>query len=163
MFKVGLFVIEKIAEPVSNVVERIAMRSPTFQEICVEASKRVSRQANKRRSVTGMDPLPVLDRDQAVHAGSEILGEAIVWTVGFGLLYVSYREDEAAEQEQDRRAEENKQRIHALEAQLAAHQQELDQLQAAFKKHAETWKKERQRHPRGQAEGSNRGSWWWWW
>ena len=117
-FKMLSFVVEKAAEPLSNAIERVAARSPRFQQACVGASRLARRQGNRRRAKKGKDPLPLRAPDEAVKAGCEILGESIVWTIGLTLLAVSHVREAQAEAEQDLSMQANERRITQLQQQI---------------------------------------------
>jgi hypothetical protein len=151
-FRVGYFVIERIAEPVSGLVIRVANRSPTFQRGCAALARAVDDAETDRKNrwlTPEMTPAVVhaFTEEQAVNRGAEILGEAAVWTVGLGLVLHQYvREEEAAQiEQQERRAHEAATRdaIDASERRIldriAALEQELAQRSSDRRSRGLSW------------------------
>ena len=151
--KMTYFAIERMAEPVSEVLEQHAARSPQFRAACKRLATWHSRldyqrqlrrlaQEQKRAETTGLcpepgrgqwvpaddlEPPPELTEREATQRGAELLGEGFVISVGLALLYHQNRLDHAAEAESARTIEENEARICELESQLAAMRTRLDE------------------------------------
>ena len=129
MFKIVFFAIERIAEPLSNQIEKVAAKSPAFQKGCISIATRFQKENARKWSLTGMigpDWVPpVVESKKAVTMGCEILGEAIVWSVGLGVVAVSLYMDDLAEQEQDKNVTDLRKQID----QLSKHVNEMEIVQ----------------------------------
>jgi len=138
MFKIVFFAIERIAEPLSNQIEKVAAKSPAFQNGCISIANRFQKENARKWSLTGMVGsdwvAPVVESKKAVTMGCEILGEAIVWSVGLGVVAVSMYMDDLAEEVQDKNVTELRKQIE----QLSKHVNEMEivqkQLLAAIQK-----------------------------
>ena len=121
VLKLVHFFIERLAEPVSSRLEKVAGRSTAFRTTCVrlaqwqhqfeyqKALRRHTRDSvGHEASADGWEdavpelPEPRSEKD-ATAAGCDLLGEAFVWTVGIGILIHQEwqeRQDEAQQQAQ---------------------------------------------------------------
>lgn len=150
--KLSYFMIERAAEPVSEILERQAVRSTAFRSACtrlarwynrLEYNKSVRRLALQQKLAQHEDvypdpghshsiiadelePPPVLSEKEATHKGAELLGEGFVISIGLILLLHQVASDRAEEAEQQRTIEENEERIRTLERQLAALSKKVD-------------------------------------
>ena len=147
--KLSYFVIEKAAEPVSELLERSAARSPTFRSACMRLAKwhsgidyrkevrrlgyaqKLSEQSDNHADpghhhqvpaddISTLEPPPELTEKEATTRGAEILGEAFVISIGLGLLLRQVSDDWEDEAEQQRTIEKNEVRIKDLENQVKA-------------------------------------------
>ena len=140
--KIGYFIIERAAEPVSNVIEQYAAQSPRFTAACVrvanfqarqEYNRDVRRLAQEQRvseispepgrghwvPADDLMPPPELSEREATQKGAEVLGEAIVLSVGLGLLLFQNASDRRDEAEQEESIERNEARIGEMARTLA--------------------------------------------
>lgn len=126
--KLGYFVVERLAEPVSARLEQYASRSAAFRAGCLrfaswqhqlEYSKALRRHAREARASASAallsDRLPdaaaadlpalpePLSEKEATQQACEVLGEGFLWSVGLGLLLhesLAEREHELAQEAQ---------------------------------------------------------------
>ena len=122
MFKVAFFAIERVAEPISNQIEKVASRSPWFQKTCINISKRFRKDKEKQWHLTGFVgsdwKVPTIDNSQAVTMGCEILGEGIVWSIGLGILAYTMHQDDVAEEVQNQKLSDMREQINEINKQM---------------------------------------------
>jgi len=104
VFKLGYFVLERVAEPLSRSVEQVAQRSPVFRSGCVWLANYIESSEAARRNrflVPGKQKVTrVLTEEAAVTKGSELVGEAILWGVGIAVVvHQQLREDDDGAEE----------------------------------------------------------------
>ena len=105
--KVGYFIIERVAEPVSNVIEQVAIRSTTFRGMCTRLSRSLNATEQRRLNrFAGFGTPKVIEtpmtEEEATRKGAEYLGEGVVWTIGLGVLWHELSRDEADSQEKEK-------------------------------------------------------------
>ena len=123
--KIVYFVVDKVAEPVADALSRIAARSPTFQTACRRVARAVSTVSvedvfDHRSGVAVRRRALVLTDEQASKAGTEILAEALVWSVGLIVLGHQTLIEGEADALHDRRLHDYETRLRELERALEA-------------------------------------------
>ena len=146
--KLTYFAIERMAEPVSEVLERQAANSPRFRSACmrlatwhsqIDYRRSVRRLAQEQRlselgpsdlhpdpgrahwiPADDLEPPPELTEKEATQRGAELLGEGFVLSIGLALLLHQAASDRADEAEQQLTIEKNEERIADLESQVHA-------------------------------------------
>lgn len=163
VLKLTYFAIERAAEPVSELLERSAARSPAFQTMCVRLAtwhSRIDYQKQVRRlqteqklaegaglvvepgraqsvPVDDLEPPPILSEQEATTRGAELLGEGFVMAVGVGLLLMNDWSDRRSEAEQQQTIEKNEVRIKTLEDQIIALRERVEEKERAAKSAAD--------------------------
>jgi hypothetical protein len=103
VFKLGYFVLERVAEPLSRSVESVAARSPAFRRGCVWLANyfESSEAARRNRFLVGKhrQAVPVLTEEAAVAKGSELVGEGMLWGVGIAVVLHQHFKEEDTEAE----------------------------------------------------------------
>ena len=151
--KLFYFVIERAAEPVSNILERqAASKSPIFRSACMRLARWQSRFEYNRevRRVVKMqkdagiepepghahwvptddiEPPPELSEEEATQKGAELLGEAFVIFIALGMLYAQSLADDRSEAEQDAKQQQNEARIVELEQLTASLKEKLEAIE----------------------------------
>jgi hypothetical protein len=98
MFKLGYFVLERVAEPLSRSIEALARQSPLFRRGCVSLARGFERRQAERHN-RFLKPGEALQKDelsdeQAIQKGAELLGEGILWVSGISIvLHQTYNEE----------------------------------------------------------------------
>lgn len=104
LFKLGYFVLERVAEPLSRSIEAIASRSPTFRKGCVSLARGFERRQADRYN-RFLKPGEKLHKDelsdeQAIKRGAELLGEGMLWLTGISiLLHQNYDEERQGDEQ----------------------------------------------------------------
>ena len=151
--KLFYLVIERAAEPVSNILERqAASKSPIFRSACMRLARWQSRFEYNRevRRVVKMqkdagiepepghahwvptddiEPPPELSEEEATQKGAELLGEAFVIFIALGMLYAQSLADDRSEAEQDAKQQQNEARIVELEQLTASLKEKLEAIE----------------------------------
>lgn len=124
ILKIAYFVVEKVAEPVAETLSRIAARSPTFQSTCRRVARAVSavsvERVFDRSGVAVRRRAALLTDEQASKAGTEIMAEALVWSVGLIVLGHQTLTEGEADAMQDRRLHDYETRLREVELALEA-------------------------------------------
>ena len=158
MLKLAYFVIERVAEPISERLESVAANSRSFRRICVQTARWQSKLDYDKRSrrhafdvaryekepychgsasddgppiIPDLEPMEELTESGATKQGAELLGEAFVWSVGLGVLAHQYNSDRLEEAENEARIERNEARIRELEETCTVLRSQLDKLEAS--------------------------------
>ena len=176
MLKLAYFLIERVAEPLSGHLERVAARSPRFRSMCGgiaqqynalefnKAERRRRRDAAEGARADGWEgageaePAPQLCETEATRLGCSLLGEGFVIMTGCALLVHQSTAESEAEEEQQRAIDALERAQRGADARLAeleaAHRRLVDELGEA--------------HRAGVAIGSRsrtssaRSRWWGW-
>jgi hypothetical protein len=103
LLRIGYFILDRIAEPVSQSIEVVARQSPAFRSKCVSLARYYENSEIARNS-RFLKPSEVtterLSEEQAVHRGAEILGEGVLWTIGLSVLLHQYYKDQVDEKDE---------------------------------------------------------------
>mmetsp|Transcript_49080 Transcript_49080/g.96222 ORF Transcript_49080/g.96222 Transcript_49080/m.96222 type:complete len:127 (+) Transcript_49080:56-436(+) len=116
MWKVIHFVVDRMAEPFSTGMEAVARKSNLFRRGCVGLARYLNANEVKREShffygeTASFEPL---GEEEAARRGASMMGEAVLWSIGLGILYHQHLQEVEAEDELERR-------IVALESRLDA-------------------------------------------
>jgi hypothetical protein len=159
MFKIVFFAIERIAEPISNQIEKVASRSPTFQRACIRLSERLQQDNNRKWALTGGSNWvpPVVESQKAVTMGCEMLGEAIVWSVGLGIVTYQLREEALAEEVQDQKLRDMCQQLDTLTSKMHSMEKTQRQLLQVIEQQQEEKREERRRQDHLKSGGGGGG------
>ena len=157
MFKIVFFAIERIAEPISNQIEKVASRSPRFQRVCIRLSERLQQDNTRKWALTGMVGSewvpPVVEAQKAVTMGCEMLGEAIVWSVGLGIVTYQLREEALAEEVQDQKLRDMCQQLDTLTSKMHSMEETQRQLLQVIEQQQEEKREERRRQDHLKSSG----------
>ncbi len=141
------FFVDRVAEPLSNRLVKVAKGSPGFRAVCTglanwhnsaEHNAAQRRSAARRDETDGPEPegaqataAPKLSEREATELGCDLLGEGIVWTIGLAVLYHEMRRDWENETQQEAVMASNLLRIEALEKRLGRLEGQAPPPQAA--------------------------------
>jgi len=137
-FRIGYFVAERIAEPLSVGIQSVARQNETFRRTCIALARsfestEIARESREFKSGEVLKRV-LMTPEQAVQRGSEILGEGILWGAGLAIVIHQFWQDEdddetlRIEAEARHKATETslKAQIEESEARLAAQLQALE-------------------------------------
>ena len=88
---------------------------------------------------------PVVESQKAVTMGCEMLGEAIVWSVGLGIVTYQLREEALAEEVQDQKLRDMCQQLDTLTSQMHSMEKTQRQLLQVIEQQQEEKREERRR------------------
>eukprot|EP00613_Pedinella_sp_CCMP2098_P024263 CAMPEP_0171700370 /NCGR_PEP_ID=MMETSP0991-20121206/10491_1 /TAXON_ID=483369 /ORGANISM="non described non described, Strain CCMP2098" /LENGTH=166 /DNA_ID=CAMNT_0012289571 /DNA_START=45 /DNA_END=542 /DNA_ORIENTATION=+ len=97
-FRIGYFVAERVAEPLSIGIQGIARQSGTFRSACIKIARSFENTeiAKESRHLKSGEKLEreMLTPEEAVERGAEILGEGILWGAGLAVVVHQFWQDE---------------------------------------------------------------------
>lgn len=138
-FRIGYFVAERIAEPLSEGIQSVARQNETFRRTCIALARsfestEIARESREFQKSGEALKRELMTPEQAVQRGSEILGEGILWGAGLAIVIHQFWQDEdddetlRIEAEARHKATEAslKAQIEESEARLAAQLQALE-------------------------------------
>lgn len=136
LIKLGYLLIRTLSKPIANSIKKQAVNKPSFRETCIKLAQSYHKMEVhlRRRLKNGSGPklnaaeaeefvVRPLDEKKAIELGANFIGEFVIFSVaGIVLTMEAIRTREI---EKNRR-EDVKDRLEALESQVAALKAELD-------------------------------------
>eukprot|EP00698_Gefionella_okellyi_P006464 TRINITY_DN1579_c3_g1_i1.p1 TRINITY_DN1579_c3_g1~~TRINITY_DN1579_c3_g1_i1.p1 ORF type:complete len:369 (-),score=96.76 TRINITY_DN1579_c3_g1_i1:163-1269(-) len=120
--KIGTLLVRQLAKPVATRIKALASEHPNFRRGCVGFAQMWHRwQHSWTLRLRGVTPVHIaeLDEARAVSLGAEVVGEAVVFGVGIGVLAWEYK----------RQSAKDKEKLAQLHAQLDDLQEQITEIQ----------------------------------
>ncbi|XP_055853418.1 putative OPA3-like protein CG13603 isoform X2 [Episyrphus balteatus] len=111
--KLGVLAIKQISKPIANVIKNSAKNSPFFRKyVCMPPAQMYNWMEVKYKmwamNLGKPAKIPQLTEPMAIELGANLLGEAIIFTIGAGLLIVEYVRSANKEAKKEAEAKQEK-------------------------------------------------------